>query len=146
MQLHTVSEKYRSLYDLSAESALYMTSELYAEIAKFIPVELNYYETENIKELRKTAAECPLFLNRNGEFPIKKPAKAKPKANIFQSREHILRVCQVLRDFSDLILSCQKLGLYVPPLFQLNVTLTPTSAACDSKTPLGPSFRFIIFS
>ena len=45
------------------------------KISNFIPVELNYYETENIKELRKTAAECTLFLNRNGEFPIKKPGK-----------------------------------------------------------------------
>ena len=45
------------------------------QISKFIPVELNFYESQNIKELRKSAAECTLFLNRNEEFPIKKPGK-----------------------------------------------------------------------
>ena len=45
------------------------------KIAKFIPIELNFYENQNIKELKKSAAECTLFLNRNNEFPIKKPGK-----------------------------------------------------------------------
>ena len=45
------------------------------KLAKFIPVELNIYEAQNIKELRKSAAECTLFLNRNEEFPINKPGK-----------------------------------------------------------------------
>ena len=44
-------------------------------IAEFIPVELNIYEKEHIDELRKSAAECTLFLNKNEEFPIKKPGK-----------------------------------------------------------------------
>lgn len=34
MQLHTISDRYRNLYNLSAESALYMGSELYEEIAQ----------------------------------------------------------------------------------------------------------------
>ena len=46
------------------------------KIAKFIPVELNFYENQNIKEMRKSAAECTLFLNRNNEFPIDKPGRA----------------------------------------------------------------------
>ena len=45
------------------------------QIAKFIPVDLNIYEEENINELRKSAAECTLFLNRNDEFPIKTPGR-----------------------------------------------------------------------
>ena len=45
------------------------------KIAKFIPVELNIYEEENINELRKSAAECTLFLKKNYEFPIQKPGK-----------------------------------------------------------------------
>ena len=45
------------------------------KISKFIPVELNFYENQNINELKKTAAECTLFLNRNDEFPINKPGK-----------------------------------------------------------------------
>ena len=45
------------------------------KIARFIPVELNIYEQDNIIKLRKSAAECTLFLNKNDEFPIKKPGK-----------------------------------------------------------------------
>ncbi len=45
------------------------------KIANFIPEKLNIYEEENIKELRKSAAECTLFLNKNNEFPITKPGK-----------------------------------------------------------------------
>ena len=45
------------------------------KLAKFIPVELNIYEAQNINELRKSAAECTLFLNRNEEFPVNKPGK-----------------------------------------------------------------------
>ena len=34
------------------------------------------YEVKHIDFIRKTAAECTLFLNKNNEFPIKKPCKA----------------------------------------------------------------------
>ena len=33
------------------------------------------YEIEHIDILRKNAAECTLFLNKNDEFPITKPGK-----------------------------------------------------------------------
>lgn len=34
------------------------------------------YEIKHIDFIRKTAAECTLFLNKNKEFPIKMPCKA----------------------------------------------------------------------
>ena len=36
---------------------------------------VEFYENKHIKIMRKTAAECTLFLNKNNEFPIKKPGK-----------------------------------------------------------------------
>ena len=45
------------------------------KIAKFIPIELNIYEAQNIKELRKSAAECTLFLNKDDSFPLSSPGK-----------------------------------------------------------------------
>ena len=32
-----------------------------------------HYEKKHIREMRETAAECTLFLNKNNEFPIEKP-------------------------------------------------------------------------
>ena len=46
---------------------------IFFNIIKRYQIEL--YEKKHIKVMRKTAAECTLFLNNNNEFPIKKPGK-----------------------------------------------------------------------
>ena len=46
---------------------------IYLNIIRRYTIEL--YEKKHIKVMRKTAAECTLFLNKNEQFPIKKPGK-----------------------------------------------------------------------
>ena len=53
---------------------LFISSILCAEVDPDEP-EMADYEKEHIEILRKNAAECTLFLNRNDAFPISKPGK-----------------------------------------------------------------------
>ena len=46
---------------------------IYLNIIRRHTIEL--YEKKHVKVMRKTAAECTLFLNKNDQFPIKKPGK-----------------------------------------------------------------------